>query len=585
MSTNLRYLAVLSALAMATVPLVGQASFLDADPGLPHVQDAGMEHADPDEACEARTLHEPVHVLGDHGPLGFTWTNPLTGEEEHRPGSGVISGDGTAEDPFLIAGWCTRPVPGVPGIWIEQTSAHVRIADNVLRASTLGEPTETGIDLRNVPNATVEDNRFHGGKDALRAETAPGLLVKDNVVTSTASGAMFLYEIDEATVRANLLDDTGDASGVYIADSEEVLLEDNRVHEAFYGLRMADSSDIVVQQNNVTAQTLQKRGIFNARSANIVIEDNRAQGTFHTAIGTQRSDNVDIRGNVVDAEMRGISYLLSSQGTIEDNHVDMDTDTGWGIILIEGENSIVRGNVVRDSGDGIDTRGSASLPGVTIADNHVEDTRKGLSLGTMAKTVKNNTLVHNQVGILLGDRIDGTFIAQNQIHDNGEGVIVYKGARDIVLEENNIYDNIQGLGLNATTAENPVQASHNWWGCPDGPGDPACEDVEGSAIVDPWRSQPVTDQPPEIQPLVDRTVELGETLTYEIGASDPLGLPVHLSSQTAPSQADFTDHGNGSASLVWTPGPGDEGDWSVTIQATNAALAATASATITVVDA
>lgn len=58
-----------------------------------------LAHAGPLAATgnqQSCTVHDPIRILEDHGPLGFTWDDPITGETTYRPGSGVVAGDGTA---------------------------------------------------------------------------------------------------------------------------------------------------------------------------------------------------------------------------------------------------------------------------------------------------------------------------------------------------------------------------------------------------------------------------------------------------------------------------------------------------------
>jgi hypothetical protein len=45
------------------------------------------------------TVHEPIPILEDHGEFGFTWDDPVTGEQVYRPGSGVVAATARARNP------------------------------------------------------------------------------------------------------------------------------------------------------------------------------------------------------------------------------------------------------------------------------------------------------------------------------------------------------------------------------------------------------------------------------------------------------------------------------------------------------
>jgi hypothetical protein len=69
----------------------------------------------------------------------------------------------------------------------------------------------------------------------------------------------------------------------------------------------------------------------------------------------------------------------------------------------------------------------------------------------------------------------------------------------------------------------------------------------------------VTNQPPAITPIADRSANVGEMLVIDVSASDPDGDPLVLSVANAPAGSSFVDHQNGSATFTWAPVTGDVG--------------------------
>ena len=64
----------------------------------------------------------------------------------------------------------------------------------------------------------------------------------------------------------------------------------------------------------------------------------------------------------------------------------------------------------------------------------------------------------------------------------------------------------------------------------------------------------LVDDPPELDPIGDRTVDEGALLDFTVTASDPDGTTPSLSAAALPDGATFTDNGNGTGDFGWTPG-------------------------------
>ena len=86
--------------------------------------------------------------------------------------------------------------------------------------------------------------------------------------------------------------------------------------------------------------------------------------------------------------------------------------------------------------------------------------------------------------------ISGTVIAQNVIRD--ETIDVATHTPGDVLVHLNALEGAHAAGV-SNTGQGSVNATENWWGCPEGPGHGGCSSVEGSGIsVSPWLTQPDT---------------------------------------------------------------------------------------------
>ncbi len=96
-------------------------------------------------------------------------------------------------------------------------------------------------------------------------------------------------------------------------------------------------------------------------------------------------------------------------------------------------------------------------------------------------------------------------------------------------------------------------------------------------------------RPPEVAPIANKSVDRGQTLTVNVSANDADGDPIVLSASGLPHFASLVDHGDGTGTITFNPGPNDRGNYPITVSATDngdgggpkAALSGTASFVLT----
>lgn len=233
----------------------------------------------------------------------------------------------------------------------------------------------------------------------------------------------------------------------------------------------------------------------------LAIEDTRAHvvvrgvfvaGSLDWGIVVDGAENVTVEESTV---RDGIRLHEASNVTIERNRV---SDSGWsGIQADFSAGTLVRGNEVFDNHHGILLRGSSDN---VVTDNRLYGNTQGstddLKLALALKTIWTSEDVHTP---------DDNRIAHNVLYDNQQAILADDGGGNVV-EANEVRDNRWGIraGTGATVNHNNVHdhryeglagvqetdARWNWWGCPEGPGSPGCDDVEGDPLVDPWLTEP-----------------------------------------------------------------------------------------------
>ncbi len=148
--------------------------------------------------------HPPIQIQSDQG--------------FRLPGSGVTNpyASGSAEDPYVIQGWCLQR------LLLQGTSAHVLIRSNELS-------TGPGIELVQASNVNVQDNRILDGILLKRSPSGdPNVVVRENEIRAgSAWGVRVLgdgYEIARNNIHGN------SAGGLHLA-GEDNLAWGNEIHD------------------------------------------------------------------------------------------------------------------------------------------------------------------------------------------------------------------------------------------------------------------------------------------------------------------------------------------------------------------
>lgn len=443
LATVLALALVISALPAAAAPAIEQ----PADHRLPEGADAPIE-------C---IPHPQIRITEDEGLDGFILGNePATGQPIYRPGSGVVDGTGTAEDPYVIEGWCIPP--GVPlideelprltlqsaGIHITDTTANVLIRDTVVA----GQPAELLLPEQEV---------------GIRIDGAGDIEIRDNTIT-----------------------DHGDD-----------------------GIHLEDVGDVRLAGNTITANTL--NGVYLDGTGHVTVSNNTITSNGMNAVEIDDAGEVTVTNNTLQGNVdRGVRLEDAGPVTILGNSIAHNNE---GLDLFVGGEVSVRNNTITDSrydGLGLDAS-QATLTNNTITDNGGE----GLSLDVSHVTLTNNTITNNTddgIDLLFADQAS---LTDNEITKNGDAGVRIVDPGDVTVADNNIHDNDDREGFFDDNDDGgihvdggqPVDARDNWWGATSGPSggvEDAClgtdADGQGELITlanggevcfDPWRTEPV----------------------------------------------------------------------------------------------
>lgn len=374
-----------------------------------------------------------------------------------RPGSGVLRGAGTPDNPYVIEGWLIPALGARPfvtsGIRIRNTSAHVIIQHNLVQGGFGG----SGIALVNASNVQLRDNDLGPGLSfGLYAAGSRNISAMGNRLADVVVGVAALYT-EQLTVVGNSVSCNLTASlpGVQLAAVVGAVVQGNdiRCHEG-PGIHVFKSRSVQLNGNRITQSTY---GVTVEGTSDLVVQDNRLESNKGISLELAGVSGFRVEHNVVDSGTGGISLGISGSGphgsTVINNTV---TNTPRNAFLTKGypkpfniafENNSVDGRPVLAYRGLRDTTldGSGKLVAyLIIADSE----------NVEVKNWRISSLTPRPFQVVNGASIR---IHSNELHDGG-GLLVVYGSENVV-EDNRLW-NISGPAIEVGSARAVVRGNH-----------------------------------------------------------------------------------------------------------------------------
>lgn len=428
--------------------------------------------ADHESHCGYRVPHPPIEITEDEGPSGFVVGHePVTGQPIYRPGSGVIAGTGTADDPYVIAHWCigARGVPedadtALVGIEIRDTTAHVVIGNVGVR---MPEDDAIGVRLDDADNVTLRRSDVRGGDLGVAAVSARDVSLEWNTVAGSRLAGVGIADSPKVRVRHNTLEPDG-GTGVLVFSSSDATLDGNLVRRgAEVGILVTGTPSVRMTRNQVDGgfPAIAVGGSPDAR-----LTDNEVERVYYGLVAWD-SDGVQVDDNVF-RDGGDLAVFDSDGARIRDNELDDD-------LVVRGSNrSRIVGNVILNSGGYLLT-GALDVEDardVTIADNTVVAEDRYYVTGirvveTNVTRIRENT-VRVEAGVfsfgVTSYGAENLLVEGNTVDQDGDAYVaagmVVGGADAPRIRRNTVRDSADaGIVLaeveQATLADNDVEGS------------------------------------------------------------------------------------------------------------------------------
>jgi parallel beta-helix repeat protein len=408
-------------------------------------------------------------IAAPRGPIA------IFGDSEFTEENGVVGGTGSAEDPYVIAGWDIDVTDDdVFGIQIENATAAFVLRGNVVRGgsdpegaairvgfSSGGEidgcmisDSLVGIEIVYSMDLTVKDCLINSLGVGLRVEGESSEEYRHDIGrTNLLNGQpiVYVYGADGETIEGEF------ASHITIAGSRNLTVQNNEVVNGD-GILLAFVTDSTVTGNAIyrTTPVWSEHGMHLYRSDRNLVTGNSMWNNRLAGLQLGLSNDNQIIGNQLLANHTGARLFASDGNALEENVAFSNT---VGFLLTGGSNgNELIGNVIQheNTKEGISIEyGSRNL----VERNGLTDCEIGLGVAAPSSenTVFANTIVGGAYGIFVSGSLN-TF-EQNLVSQQSRGILFPETYGDTITRGNSfvrnvLADNANHVYTNLDSAEN-----------------------------------------------------------------------------------------------------------------------------------
>jgi parallel beta-helix repeat protein len=410
-------------------------------------------------------------VLINHNPIY------INGDSQFTSGNGVIGGNGTKENPYMIENWSIVLYNFEKGIHIKNTDDYFIIKNCCIYNGASKNSRMFGIYLKNVTNGTMENNRIVSNYYGIYLLKSNINTVSNNICTFSQYAGVYLRYSDSNTIINNtclknrngiILEDSilnvfinnssqNNEEGICILDSNSNTFINNIFNSnIFDGIFMFDSNLNAITNNicklngrngmhlwysdinyiiNNTCISNGYEGICLRVSCSNNIINNTCNSNYYDGIGIEESNNNTILGNICNSNNDdGIVFYDSNLNIIINNTCNLNNNDGISID-IKGKPSnynIIINNFCKSNGD----NGITCLNGEsnTIMSNTCSlNNKKGIYIFGNSNIIKKNICHLNDDGIYL-DSSSANILINNICNSNNNGILLFHSSSTILRD-------------------------------------------------------------------------------------------------------------------------------------------------------
>lgn len=363
------------------------------------------------------TPHSPIYINGD---------------SDFTPANGVVGGNGTADDPYIISGWDIDASGYDYGIYIGNTTKHFIVKDCVVYNAGTAD-----IYIYNATNGTVTSCSVHNSGYGIYIKGDIFCNVMNNSIVNVRYGITLslnsqyctisnnslsnimyigigLYSSTYNTIRDNTIIDAG-LEGMYLgytSVSNNICCNKINGNNNGSGIYISGNSDVNYIENN-TIENLETFGIkvLNCNGGGIgFFKNNTIRNSSQYGIYMMDCTGYLIEGNnIVNCSYESIyingSSTSASGFIIKNNEISQGCDDG--IYLYNATNCQISGNYIHNMSTGSNYMIYTLASHITISENVLENSpgRYGIYINGVSPhdiTISSNIIKNVTTGMYIG---------------------------------------------------------------------------------------------------------------------------------------------------------------------------------------
>jgi parallel beta-helix repeat protein len=235
------------------------------------------------------------------------------------PSNGVVSGNGTASNPYIIEGWAIAALTA-NGIVIQNTDAHFIVRDCVV----WDDVTDYwDIVLSNCTNGVLSGNNCTNSPYGIHLSSSSNSNTLVNNSCSNNNVGIYLGSSDNNTLTDNDCDSNAQ-SGTYLDSSDNNTLTHNNCSANGIGIYLVSSNNNTLVDNNCSGNN---GGIYlSSSSDNALVNNTCSNGT--TGMYLSSSNNNTIGNNACSGNSKGMYVIFSDGNIISNNTCNLNSQYG-----------------------------------------------------------------------------------------------------------------------------------------------------------------------------------------------------------------------------------------------------------------
>ena len=331
---------------------------------------------------------------------------PITidGNSQFTIDNGVIAGNGTFSNPYLIANWVIN-ITDSSGITIANTTAYAIIENCSILLENTYYSSNPEIYLKNASNIAILNNSIIGNFYGIYLESSNNNTITDNTPTSVVF-SIYTDSSDNNTITNNTMTDS--SYGIYLKSANDTSIINNTASDVGEQWIYLDNSNNNIILNNINSGRCYE-GIFLDSSSNNNILSNNILTSSGFEINHSINNSLDTSNKVNGKSLR---YYENQNDLLLTNMEDVGQ-----VILINCNFSIIENLTIANSTIAISVQDSNNN---TVINNNVSENQLcGIELvSTINSFILNNTVSASVWGIQL-ESSNNNFINENNASANG----------------------------------------------------------------------------------------------------------------------------------------------------------------------